>query len=67
MSFSDHTPSEKVIFSPLEKGNLHPLLRVFRSALRSLAAKPSAAQAKHQLRIIRRLDARRRKKAASLV
>lgn len=41
MSTADCTLPEKAISSPLEKGNLHPLLR-----------------------IICRLDARRRKKAA---
>ena len=72
MSFSDSTPNTKVmadspVFSSSEKAGGHPFLLALRSALRFLALKPSAARVKRHLRIIRRLEARRRKKALSLV
>lgn len=72
MSCSDNTPNAKAIthhpvFSFSEKAGSHPFLLALRSALRFLALKPSAAHVKRHLRIIRRLEARRRKKARSLV
>lgn len=72
MSFSDSTPNTKVmadspVSSSSEKVGGHPFLLALRSALRFLAPKPSAAHVKRHLRIIRRLEARRRKKTLSLV
>ena len=72
MSFSDSTPNTKVmadspVSSSSEKFGGHPFLLALRSALRFLAPKPSAAHVKRHLRIIRRLEARRRKKTLSLV
>lgn len=72
MSFSDPTPNAKAmadspVSSSSEKVGGHPFLLALRSALRFLAPKPSAAHVKRHLRIIRRLEARRRKKALSLV
>ncbi len=72
MTFSDNTPNAKGITdtpvsSSHEKAGGHPFLLALRSALRFLAPKPSAARVKRHLRIIRRLEARRRKKTLSLV
>lgn len=72
MSFSDPTPNAKAmadspVSSSSEKAGGHPFLLALRSALRFLALKPSAARVKRHLRIIRRLEARRRKKTLSLV
>ena len=72
MSFSDSTPNTKVmadspVSSSSEKVGGHPFLLALLSALRFLAPKPSATHVKRHLRIIRRLEARRRKKTLSLV
>ena len=72
MSFSDLIPNAKAmtespVSSSSEKAGGHPFLLALRSALRFLALKPSAARVKRHLRIIRRLEARRRKKTLSLV
>lgn len=72
MTFPDHTPNanamtDSPVSSSSEKAGGHPFLLALRSALRFLALKPSAARVKRHLRIIRRLEARRRKKALSLV
>ena len=72
MSFSDSTPNTKVmadspVSSSSEKAGGHPFLLALRLALRFLARKPSAAHVKRHLRIIRRLEARRRKRTLSLV
>ena len=72
MTSSDHTPNAKGIAnlpvsSASEKAGGHPFLLALRSALRFLAPKPSAAHVKRHLRIIRRLEARRRKRTLSLV
>lgn len=72
MTFPDHTPNvnamtDSPVSSSSEKAGGHPFLLALRSALRFLAPKPSAAYEKRHLRIICRLEARRRKKTLSLV
>ena len=72
MTFSDSSPNAKAmtespVSSSSEKAGDHPFLLALRLALRFLAPKPSAAHVKRHLRIIRRLEARRRKRTLSLV
>lgn len=72
MTFSDNSPNAKAmadspVSSSSEKAGDHPFLLALRSALRFLAPKPSVGHVKRHQRIIRRLEARRRKKTPSLV